>query len=135
MEFPQPEAGQSLLYKASNLRRAWNNLLVNKLESMKKSVESELTTEKRETDSRKLENELWSNLATFMNSEILYTVKRLLPADLKVKTFKIKFSVKFIGNSGNFRQYTLVQWKTTVNYYLNSSQILSLMILNAHQMM
>lgn len=88
MEFPQPEAGQSLLLKASNLRRTWNNLLTNRLESMTKSVENELTTEKRESDSRRLENELWSNLATFMNSEILYTVKRLLPADLKVR-FKV----------------------------------------------
>lgn len=51
---------------------------------MAKSVESELATEKREEDSKRLENELWFNLAAYMNSEILYTVKRLLPADLKV---------------------------------------------------
>lgn len=80
MEFPQPESGQSLLYKASNLRRTWNILLANKLEN----IESKLTTEQRATDSKQLENELWTNLAAYMNSEILYTCKRLLPADLKV---------------------------------------------------
>lgn len=84
MEFPQPESGQSLLYKASNLRRTWNQLLENKLMALNKTVESELATDKREAENKKLENELWSNLAAYMNSEILYTVKRLLPADLKV---------------------------------------------------
>lgn len=84
MEFPQPESGQSLLFKASNLRRMWNNLLANKLEALDKSVESTLATEKREIDSKELEYELWSSLAAYINSEILYTVKRLLPADLKV---------------------------------------------------
>lgn len=59
-------------------------MLANKLESLAKSVESELAIEKREADSKILENELWANLAVYMNSEILYTIKRLLPADLKV---------------------------------------------------
>lgn len=85
LEFPQPETGQNLLYKASNLRRTWTKLLENKLQSLNKSVESELQSEKREIDNKQLENELWSNLAAYMNSEILYTLKRLLPADLKVK--------------------------------------------------
>lgn len=84
MEFPQPETGQSLLHKASNLRRTWNQLLENKLQALNKTVESELATDKREAENKKLENELWSNLAAYMNSEILYTIKRLLPADLKV---------------------------------------------------
>lgn len=84
LEFPQPETGQSLLYKASNLRRTWNQLLENKLQSLNKTVESELTVQKREQANQQLENELWSNLAAYMNSEILYTLKRLLPADLKV---------------------------------------------------
>lgn len=91
MEFPQPESGQTLLYKASNLRRTWNILLANKLESSStKSIESELATEKHATDTKQLENDLWTNLAAYMNSEILYTVKRLLPADLKVNLKSIK---------------------------------------------
>lgn len=56
----------------------------NKLQSLNKSVESELATEKRDIDCKQLENELWTNLAAYMNSELLYTIKRLLPADLKV---------------------------------------------------
>lgn len=84
LEFPQPEAGQSLLYKASNLRRMWSRLLTNKLENLSKSVESELATDIRESESQQMEAELWFNLSAFMNSEILYTLKRLLPADLKV---------------------------------------------------
>lgn len=32
LDFPQPEAGQTLIFKASNLRRSWNALLANKLE-------------------------------------------------------------------------------------------------------
>lgn len=93
LDFPQPESGQSLLYKASNLRRTWNRLLSNKLEQLTKSVESELSAEKRNSESQKLEAELWFNLSNYMNSEILYTLKRLLPADLKVEfIFKISKS-------------------------------------------
>lgn len=36
--------------------------------------------------SNQLEKELWQSLATYMNSEIPYTIKRLLPADLKVNS-------------------------------------------------
>lgn len=95
LDFPQPEAGQSLLFRASKLRRTWNKLLANKLEALDKSVESELGTEKRIQDSKQLEDELWSDLATYMNSEVLYTIKRLLPADLKV-TKSIHFTIFFV---------------------------------------
>lgn len=101
LDFPQPESGQSLLYKASNLRRTWNQLLENKLQALDKSVESELASEKRQIDNEQLENELWSNLAAYMNSEILYTLKRLLPADLKVNT-KLSPGVLREGKCLNF---------------------------------
>lgn len=48
----------------------------------KNSIEN--ITTKSDENCRELEMELWQNLATFMNSEIVYTIKRLLPADLKV---------------------------------------------------
>lgn len=48
----------------------------------KNSIEN--ITTKSDENCRELEMELWQNLATFMNCEIVYTVKRLLPADLKV---------------------------------------------------
>lgn len=84
LDFPLPESGQSLLLKASNLRRTWNQLLANKLESLSRNADSELTANQRATESDRLEAELWQNLAVYMNCEIGYTLKRLLPADLKV---------------------------------------------------
>lgn len=33
-----------------------------------------------------MEEELWSDLASFMNSEVAYAISRLLPADLKVSS-------------------------------------------------
>lgn len=50
---------------------------------MEKNVESELNSKTRELNSKKLETELWENLALYMNSEVGYTIKRLLPGDLK----------------------------------------------------
>lgn len=85
LDFPLPESGQNLLLKASNLRRTWNQLLANKLESLSRSADTELTTDQRVTESNRLEAELWQNLAIYMNCEIGYTLKRLLPADLKVR--------------------------------------------------
>lgn len=84
LDFPLPESGQNLLLKASNLRRTWNKLLANKLESLSRNADAELTADQRVTDSNRLEAELWQNLAIYMNCEIGYTLKRLLPADLKV---------------------------------------------------
>lgn len=48
-----------------------------------KTVESEDTKNDRATSTEKLEYELWQNLAAFMNTEVCYTIKKLLPADLK----------------------------------------------------
>lgn len=50
---------------------------------MTKSVDSELSKPTRQTDCERLEQDLWQNLANFMNTEVFYTIKRLLPADLK----------------------------------------------------
>lgn len=48
-----------------------------------KTVESDNTKNERQTSTEKLEYELWQNLAAFMNTEVCYTIKKLLPADLK----------------------------------------------------
>lgn len=53
---------------------------------MTRSADSDLTTDKREAESRQLEMELWQSLAQYMSTEVPYTIKRLLPADLKVST-------------------------------------------------
>lgn len=50
---------------------------------MKDNVEN-ASAKGQKSSSNKLEKELWHNLAAYMNSEIPYTLKRLLPADLKV---------------------------------------------------
>lgn len=50
--------------------------------AMKDNVEN--ASSKKKTSSNQLERDLWHNLAAYMNSEIPYTIKRLLPADLKV---------------------------------------------------
>ena len=47
LDIPQPEAGQSLLLKASNLRRSWNKLLANKLDGMCRSINELLYQIKR----------------------------------------------------------------------------------------
>lgn len=62
----------------------WNKLLANKLEPLNPNADTELTAEQRATESNRLEAELWQNLPIYMNCEIGYTLKRLLPADLKV---------------------------------------------------
>lgn len=48
------------------------------------SADSELTATKREASSKQLEIELWQNLAFYMSTEVPYTLKRLVPGDLKV---------------------------------------------------
>lgn len=48
-----------------------------------KTVESDDTKNERQISTEKLEYELWQNLAAFMNTEVCYTIKKLLPADLK----------------------------------------------------
>jgi ATP-dependent RNA helicase DHX34 len=80
MEFPVPEAGQALLLKASNLRRTWNKLLEMKLQNSGSDVED---VKAKAKNTEELEYELWQNLANYMNTEVCYTVKRLLPADMK----------------------------------------------------
>lgn len=42
-----------------------------------------MNQKQRELNSKKLEADLWENLALYMNSEVGYTIKRLLPGDLK----------------------------------------------------
>lgn len=42
-----------------------------------------MNQKQRDLNSKKLEAELWENLAVYMNSEVGYTLKRLLPGDLK----------------------------------------------------
>lgn len=81
LEFPNPGAGIVLLQKACQLRRLWSSLLNQRLLALTQtdSEDVDRDLEKREAEAR----ELWVQLANFMSTEVYYTVKRLLPADLK----------------------------------------------------
>ena len=84
LEFPHPETGMVLLQKACQLRGQWNKLLNQRLEALAtKTVEGELSKPKREEQADAIEQELWMQLANFMNTEIYYTIRRVLPAELK----------------------------------------------------
>lgn len=50
--------------------------------ALKDNVENALD-KKNVSAARRLEMELWHDLAQFMNTDVVYTLKRLLPADLK----------------------------------------------------
>lgn len=85
LEFPTPDSGIMLLSKALKIRATWSKLLEEKLEIVEnKSVDSEIV-KKQENSLGKLEYELEQDLVCYMNSEVSYTVKRLLPGDLKTE--------------------------------------------------
>lgn len=73
LDFPFPESGQTLLVRAANLRKRWNNLVTQKL------TESQIENASKSRDFEQLERDL----AAYMNCEVFFTIKRLLPADLK----------------------------------------------------
>lgn len=137
LDFPLPESGQNLLLKASNLRRTWNKLLANKLESLSRNADTELMANQRATESNQLEADLWQNLAIYMNCEIGYTLKRLLPADLKVcndesasQVSELIFQIVF-----RFRHFTSALYAIMMNFWYNSNRIHLPMTLNASKMM
>uniref|UniRef100_A0A1B0GQ33 DEAD-box helicase OB fold domain-containing protein n=1 Tax=Phlebotomus papatasi TaxID=29031 RepID=A0A1B0GQ33_PHLPP len=81
LDFPVPESGLILLHRASKLRKLWNHLLEEKLKVLTESVDEPKKPPGPEFE--KLELELWDDLTLFMNSNVYYTIKRLLTADLK----------------------------------------------------
>lgn len=73
LDFPFPESGQTLVARAANLRRQWNKLVAQKL------ADTDIEGSTKGNNFEALERDL----ANFMNCEVFYTIKRLLPADLK----------------------------------------------------
>lgn len=47
------------------------------------TADGELTKAERNVSIDQMNRELWSSLAQYMNTEVCYTMKKLLPADLK----------------------------------------------------
>ncbi|XP_076640084.1 putative ATP-dependent RNA helicase DHX34 [Colletes latitarsis] len=76
LEFPVPDSGQTLLIKATKLRNKWDFLLNQQLQ------ESNTGHDERQ-DFNEIEQTLTQELIEYMHTTIPYTLKRLLPADLK----------------------------------------------------
>ncbi|XP_053611726.1 probable ATP-dependent RNA helicase DHX34 isoform X2 [Plodia interpunctella] len=85
LEFPYPDTGLNLLMKATKLRQRWDALINRRLEDANpnKSVEGELQKQKK-LPYDELQHELSCDMSSYVNSEVYYTIKRLLPGDLKV---------------------------------------------------
>ncbi|XP_060665185.1 probable ATP-dependent RNA helicase DHX34 isoform X1 [Drosophila nasuta] len=78
MHFPHPGSGLQLLSRAIELQRRWSRRLhdkLNELNNEEKSSSSSVVQDKSDT--------LWHDLLDFMSLDVAYTIKRLLPADLK----------------------------------------------------
>lgn len=86
LEFPYPEAGLLHLQTACRLRRHWSRLLNQRLDALAKpdgGVNIESGPRERADEVSSAAMELWEQLASYMKMEVYYTVKRLLPAELK----------------------------------------------------
>ncbi|XP_072767032.1 probable ATP-dependent RNA helicase DHX34 [Anoplolepis gracilipes] len=77
LEFPVPDSGQTLLMKATKLRNKWDFLLNQQLKGS-----DEVNDETK--DFSKIEQTLTQELIEYMHTTVPYTIKRLLPADLKM---------------------------------------------------
>ncbi|CAH0399530.1 unnamed protein product [Chilo suppressalis] len=86
IEFPYPDTGLNLLLKATKLRQRWDALINRRLADAdpNKSVESELQKQSSNVSYEELQHQLSCDISSYMNSEVYYTLKRLLPGDLKV---------------------------------------------------
>lgn len=83
LDFPSPETGMTLLSKAVEIREIWAKLLAEKLDILEnKNLDNEM--KKINEILKKLEQKLSQAVISFMNCEVVYTVKRLLPGDLKI---------------------------------------------------
>ena len=86
MESP-PELKDPNLYQvlaAVKLRRLWRQLLLMKLTDTSAQVRDE---EKHKAEQNALEARLSRGLVEFVHNTTIFSIKRLLPADLKVRPF------------------------------------------------
>ncbi|XP_041981061.1 probable ATP-dependent RNA helicase DHX34 [Aricia agestis] len=87
LEFPYSETeGLNLLLKATKLRQTWDALINRRLadSNPNKSVENELQKAKHTKSYQELQYDLSTEMCSYMNSDVCYTIKRLLPGDIKV---------------------------------------------------
>ncbi|TRY63932.1 hypothetical protein TCAL_10894 [Tigriopus californicus] len=79
--FPDIEQAQNILLSASKIRRQWDRLLHLRLLDTMDKIDDPVASGEEQTI---LEAMLSKNLLDFMHTEILFSVKRLLPGDIKV---------------------------------------------------
>lgn len=97
LDFPIPEMGRELLLRAVSLRRTWQKLLSKKLEEVAGLVSGEPKKESRRD--KHIREDLWDDLIKFTSLNVTYSVKKLLPADLKTLYNHSDFNVaKFTIN-------------------------------------
>ena len=85
IRFADVEDGQNQLLKAAKLRNIWTEFLDLRLrESLKSEKDAIATSEQDYEKSEELESKLSRGLIEFMHSESLFSLRRLLPGDLKV---------------------------------------------------
>jgi len=81
LRFADKEEGQNQLLKAVMLRKQWLKLLNLKLEMAGNTIRNDKVSV---AEQQEIESQLSKNLVDFVHNDTVYSVKRLLPADLKV---------------------------------------------------
>lgn len=81
LRFAEAECAQNQLVAAARLRRQWLRLLNLKLEDASSPIRGD---ESARAEQQELEAALSHGLLEFLHNEAVYSVKRLLPADIKV---------------------------------------------------
>lgn len=95
LDFPQPGSGMQYLCRAIELRRRWSHRLYAKLNELKETAD---TSTKAATSASDHNDTLWHDLLDFMSLEVVYSIKRLLPADLKTLYTHCPPAVQFEAN-------------------------------------
>ena len=80
LAFVEPTAAQNLLFRACQLRHRWDELLMMRLNKSRMSTKE---TQKLEEKTNRLQKDLHYDLIAFTQTQIPYTIKRLLTADMK----------------------------------------------------
>ncbi|KAL5004824.1 hypothetical protein ScPMuIL_018280 [Solemya velum] len=76
--FPDVESAENIMSSVIQLRATWQNLLQLRLQDTLQSLETEKKVSPR---ARQLERLLATKLTDFLDSDVLYTVRRILPAE------------------------------------------------------
>ncbi len=93
---------QDMLWRASRLRSTWQELLSLRLEGSADDPMSMSDPVARAERSMELEAHLSRGLIDFVHSEALFSIKRLLPADIKVLYVGEGFGMTDVGDENPF---------------------------------